>query len=282
MRLKMIRKAYCAGLFYPQNPQGLRESMHKFFAPFLHGENTAGKHTAGEAGLVPVRICLLPHAGHIYSGAVTAKTLAEIVLPSKLIMLCPNHTGLGRHGAVWDRGGFETPLGIVPAAEDTAAALLRYPCFAADTAAHIREHSVEVILPFLQYLYGDSLSIVPVGLAGLENLDAMAAAVAECMRADSKVGLVVSSDMNHFASEKENRRKDFLALEALRSLDEKVLIQTVIDNDISMCGVLGAYIGIRAAKALGLRECRIAGYDTSASASGDSSRVVGYAGAYFL
>lgn len=270
----MLRKMQCAGLFYPHEPESLNASLRDFFM------QTEQKQT-GNAPL-PVKICMLPHAGHIYSGTVTAQTLSQIRLPQTLIMLCPNHTGLGRHGAVWDSGAFETPLGPVKISDSTARQLLQYPFFTADRGAHLREHSIEVILPFLQYQYGGSFSIVPVSLMNTDNLDRMAQAVSQIMADSTDTGLVISSDMNHFADEKENRRKDFLALEAIKNLDEKALFQTVITHDISMCGVLGAYIGIRTAKALGLQECRIAGYDTSARTSGDAGRVVGYAGLYFM
>lgn len=272
----MLRKMQCAGLFYPNGGKVLKETLHNFFTQAQNNQEQSEKPP------LPVKICMLPHAGHIYSGLVTAQTLSQISLPKTLIMLCPNHTGLGRHGAVWDSGTFETPLGPVKISDSTAQALLKYPFFAGDHAAHLREHSIEVILPFLQYQYGGSFSIAPVSLMSTENLDQMAQAVSQIMTDNRDTGLVISSDMNHFADEKENRRKDFLALEAIKNMDEKALFQAVITHDISMCGVLGAYIGIRAAKALGLQECRIAGYDTSARTSGDTSRVVGYAGLYFM
>lgn len=266
----MKREMQVAGLFYEADPAQLTKNIQDFFTGL-----------AGEEA-VPARICMLPHAGHIYSGRVTAETLAKINLPSKLIIICPNHTGFGKHGAVWDKGAFATPLGDVPIAEQSAEALLKTPCFYRDYRAHMQEHSIEVILPFLQYRMGKDLMIIPVSLASLQNLPQMAAAVTACMQEDNELGLVISSDMNHFANEKENKRRDFLALDALRNMDEKQLLQVVMDNDISMCGVLGAYIGILAAKGLGLTHCELTSYDTSASTSGDSRRVVGYAGLYFV
>lgn len=283
----MIRNPLYAGLFYPQKAAELQKSMDNFFAQAQ--KSLAGHEESGEqpSSGRPVqkqytRICMLPHAGHIYSGAVTAQTLAQTELPRTLIILCPNHTGMGKHGAVWDKGAFLTPFGAVNIAEDTAEKLLRNSCFTADSTAHIKEHSVEVILPFLQYLYGKDLRIVPISLAGMQHLDSMAKALAECMREDENTGIIISSDMNHYAPEKLNRQKDFIALEAIKSMDENLLFAAVRKNNISMCGVLGAYAGMAAAKALGLHECRIAGYDTSATASGDSSKVVGYAGLYFI
>lgn len=266
----MRREMCVAGLFYEADPAQLTKNMQDFFAGQKNEEAIAA------------RICMLPHAGHIYSGRVTAETLAKITLPRKLIILCPNHTGYGKHGAVWDKGAFQTPLGDVPIAEDTAAELLKSPCFCRDYQAHGREHSIEVILPFLQYRMGRELEIIPISLGRLQNLPQMAEAITKCMQENADLGLLISSDMNHFANEKENKRKDFLALDAIKNMNEKQLLQVVMDKDISMCGVLGAYIGIVAAKALGLTHCELTSYDTSATTSGDSRRVVGYAGLYFV
>lgn len=273
----MLREMQVAGLFYEADKEQLEKNMQSYFG------KEQGKEENKKQGEKPLaRICILPHAGHIYSGRVTAETLAKIVLPQKLIILCPNHTGLGRHGAIWDKGAFQTPFGEVPIAADIAETLLKNPCFCKDYLAHAREHSIEVILPFLQYILGQPLQIVPISLAALKFLPEMAEAIIKCMQEHADVGLIVSSDMNHFASEKENKRKDFLALDAIKNMDENKLLQVVMDNDISMCGVLGAYVALITAKALGLQRCELVSYDTSASTSGDKNRVVGYAGLYFI
>lgn len=277
----MLREMQVAGLFYESDSLQLEKNMQRFFN---NEKNEAQKNVQNreKEQKQAVRICMLPHAGHIYSGKVTAETLAKIELPHKLVILCPNHTGLGRHGAVWDKGAFETPFGEVPIAADIAKILLKSPCFCRDYLAHQREHSIEVILPFLQYTIGQDLAIVPISLASLKNLQEMAQAIAACMQEHTDVGLVVSSDMNHFATEKENKRKDFMALDAIKNMQENKFLQVVMDNDISMCGALGAYIALIAAKTLGLQHCELTSYDTSASTSGDRNRVVGYAGLYFV
>lgn len=275
----MLRKMQVAGLFYEANKKQLEKNMQEYFGNSQKTKKEQGETQNAKAA---VRICMIPHAGHVYSGRVTAETLAKISLPHTLIILCPNHTGLGKHGAVWDSGAFETPFGEVQIAGDIAEALLKSSCFCRDYLAHQHEHSIEVILPLLQYLMGQNLAIVPISLASLKFLPKMAEAIAQCMQEHADLGLVISSDMNHFASDKENRRRDFMALDAIKNMDENKLLQVVMDNDISMCGVLGAYIGIAAAKALGLQHCELVSYDTSASTSGDKNRVVGYAGLYFV
>ena len=94
--------------------------------------------------------------------------------------------------------------------------------------------------------------------------------------------LVISSDMNHFADDRETRRRDRLALEALTSLDPQRLYRTVRDHRISMCGVLPAVVVMSALKHLNaLSRCQEVGYATSAAVSHDAQRCVGYAGILF-
>ncbi len=91
--------------------------------------------------------------------------------------------------------------------------------------------------------------------------------------------LVISSDMNHFASDRENRRLDEIALKAMERLDPAHLLATVTEHNISMCGVLPTVIVMECLRQLGgLETCQRVGYATSGEVSGDTSRVVGYAG----
>ena len=91
--------------------------------------------------------------------------------------------------------------------------------------------------------------------------------------------LLISSDMNHFATDTENRRLDEMALRAMETLDPALLLKTVRENNISMCGVLPAVIVMETLIRRGtLTKHQRTGYATSAETTGDSSRVVGYAG----
>ena len=99
---------------------------------------------------------------------------------------------------------------------------------------------------------------------------------------DEKPLLVISSDMNHYASDGDNRRLDKLALAQLDKLDEDALFKTCLENDISMCGMIPAVIILKTLKKLGsVHQCRSVGYSTSAEVTGDTTRVVGYAGRIF-
>ena len=269
----MNRKMKFASLFYERNEEKLKTSLARFFA-------MAEKQHKEDFQKIKSRICILPHASHIYSGAVTASTLVNIELPKKCIILCPNHTGYGKKFAVWNKGGFETPLGIMEIDKETATKILENPVLSSDYKAHEQEHSIEVILPFLQFK-SECIKIIPICLADFENIKSVAQTIINCMSEDNELGLIISSDMNHFANEQENKRKDFLAISALEQLDEKALLEVIKKENISMCGVLGAYIAILVAKEIGYQKGTLVEYDTSATQSLDFDCVVGYAGMYF-
>src|SRR6059036_2875492 len=163
----MIRRPAVAGQFYPANPEALRNDMVAL---------TRGKSPPAE----PRGIALLvPHAGYMYSGRVAGETYTAVRLAGRAVILCPNHTGLGEAIAINDEGDWETPLGRVPVDAVLARAVLA-GCGEArvDRAAHAREHSLEVQLPFLQHLVGH-VAFVPicVGTLRLETLLGLGRAV---------------------------------------------------------------------------------------------------------
>jgi AmmeMemoRadiSam system protein B len=153
-----------------------------------------------------------------------------------------------------------------------------------DAMAHAREHAIEVQLPIVARLAPESrvvgIAIHGGDLPSLETFaEEMAALLAEL---PDRPLLVISTDMNHYATDKDTRRLDRMALEAVESLDPAKVYETVRDNRISMCGVLPAVVVMETLKRLdSLNRFDSVGYATSADASGDKSRVVGYAGMLF-
>jgi AmmeMemoRadiSam system protein B len=150
-----------------------------------------------------------------------------------------------------------------------------------DAAAHQREHAIEVELPLLARLAPDA-RVVGVALAGAdwEHCQQFAKGLADAIRALPEPPLLlISSDMNHYATERETRVLDEVALQAMQRLDPEHLLDTVIEHDISMCGVIPAVIVMETLRRLGgLTQMDRVGHTTSAEVSGDTSRVVGYAG----
>jgi len=294
------RHPIAAGRFYPAEPQALRAEIGTWFAQ--------GKTFAEATPLKPTRRTLdslrglmLPHAGYIYCGNVIGATLAShwngtsagAALPERLVALCPNHTGRGAALGVWPEGHWHTPLGSVPVDEELAAALCGHGGFAPDVRSHQEEHSIEVLLPFLQCLPAPEgkpeaarrITPICVGTRRPEDLLAAGLALAETVRAcasrGEKVGFIVSSDMNHYENQEATMHKDALALSQVLACDPDGLLAMVERDNISMCGAGPMALALFAAHALGEPWASLCLYDTSASASGDTQRVVGYAGLCF-
>lgn len=229
-------------------------------------------------------LVMLPHAGYVYSGRVAGRTLSQVRLAPVVFMLGPNHTGRGAPLAVWPEGDWLTPLGSVPVHERAAAALLdKDGGYTANRTAHEGEHSLEVLLPLLQVRH-PALSIIPVAVSEQDAgaLQRAGASLARTMQELAAAGvpssIVLSSDMSHYVTRTQAEERDALALGRMAALDPEGLYATVRHNRITMCGVLPAVVALHACRALGAESACLAAYDTSASASGDHERVVGYAG----
>ncbi len=264
----MIRKAVVAGSFYAAHSGQLLQELQGLWpkpAP-------------------PAKACLgavVPHAGYVYSGRVAAEVFARLEPAEAFILLGPNHTGRGVPVAVSPARAWQTPLGEVPCDPALRDAILER-CRAAreNEAAHAGEHSLEVQLPFLQKSQTD-FTIVCIALATLDAavLRTLGEALADVVRAcGRRVVLLASSDMNHFADEEHTRQVDHLALERVEALDPEGLLQVVLSRGISMCGVAPVAALLTAARRLGGKTAECVRYATSAEASGDTRRVVGYAG----
>jgi AmmeMemoRadiSam system protein B len=183
--------------------------------------------------------------------------------------------------AVWPDGAWRIPGRDVPVEAALAEALLAAaPGLSADRAAHLGEHSLEVLLPFLTAVRPDC-RIVPVAVGEPRPavLAETAAAMAGVLAAwAGPVSIVVSSDMSHYLPEAAAKKRDSLALARVLALDPQGLLEVVRREDISMCGVLPMTLGLLIARALGAASARLAAYATSGAVSGDYNQVVGYAG----
>jgi AmmeMemoRadiSam system protein B len=226
---------------------------------------------------------MAPHAGYVYSGGIAGKTIRRLEVPPTVIILAPNHTGLGAPISVAARGAFRIPGADVPIDEDLATAILQaYSAARADDRAHEREHAVEVELPFLVARRPD-VRIVPIVLGALSGAQAaeLGVALARAVEATGADAMVLaSSDMSHYLPDRETRELDRMALDRLLALDTAGLPETVRAHDITMCGVLPATAMLAFARARGgdAIASELTGYATSGEAFGDYDRVVGYAG----
>jgi AmmeMemoRadiSam system protein B len=268
----MLRLPAVAGRFYPSNPSELTALIHKYV------EIDSSKLPT------PVRACLVPHAGYIYSGPVAGAVLARIALPRKIIILGVRHYPRGEPAAILSSGAWRTPLGDARIDEALAEALKKAcPLLREDSMAHSAEHSLEVQLPFLQVLAPD-FTFVPVALGTVrfESLVNVGEAIARVLEASKQdVLLLTTSDLNHYEDDATTRVKDGKAIEQLLALDPRGLHETCRKEEISMCGLGPAAAMLTALNALGVKKTELVKYATSADVSGDRGAVVGYAGMIF-
>jgi AmmeMemoRadiSam system protein B len=262
-----VRRPAVAGSFYDGDAKHLARDVREY----LGDPCTAG----------PAFGAVAPHAGYVYSGPVAGAVYARIDVPATAVVLCPNHTGLGARAAVEPSDAWRTPLGDVRVDRALAGRLVELaPSLTEDSLAHVREHSLEVQLPFLQLRRPD-VAIVPVCL-GAPDLalcrevgHALATLVAE---SGEPPLLIASSDMNHYESRAVGRAKDDRALARVEALDAEGLFRTVLAENITMCGFLPATALLFAAREAGVSAAKVVARRDSGDETGDTSSVVGYAG----
>lgn len=268
----MTRRAPAvSGSFYEGSADRLRAQVQRCFA----ANPPAAEKKKVMAGVVP-------HAGLVYSGHVAAALYARVELQQRLIILCPNHTGLGSPAAINREGTWFTPLGDLTIDTGLADAIMtKAPSLELDDRAHLREHSLEVQLPFIQYL-SPATRFVPICLGSpdfalCQEVGAAIAAAVESAGGWSEVGILASSDLNHYQDQETTLRKDELAIDAILELDARKLWDTVLREDISMCGFIPTTTLLIAAGILGATHSELIKHATSGDINRDYSAVVGYA-----
>lgn len=278
----MARPPAVAGQFYEGNRAGLlRELEQCFVGPLGPGRLPAvtEQPSGNILGLVS------PHAGYYYSGSAAAfayEALAADGLPDAAVLLGPNHYGLGAAVAISPDDAWATPLGEMRADAEIAEKIIRLSRFAeVDELPHAREHSIEVQLPFLQYVGGESVRIVPISIAHLRLQDALALvddlgnAIAEAFTGRRAV-VIASTDFTHYESRTVAQATDSLAIERILAMDPQGLIEIVYSRGITMCGAVGAAVMLEACRRLGAGHATQLTYYTSGDVSGDVDQVVGY------
>ncbi len=278
-----LRRPSQAGMFYAGGAQALRAQIEECFNHRL-GPGNLPKVSQRKLQNVVALVC--PHAGYMYSGPVAAHSyynLAADGKPDTVVLFGPNHTGYGSALALMKDGVWRTPLGDVEIDTATANLILKESSIIdVDDSAHVFEHSIEVQLPFLQYLYGSSFKFVPICflMQDLQSSREVGLAVAKAL-ADKNALVLASTDMTHYEPQKMAEQKDKAAIEAALNLDAERLYSTVKARRISMCGYGPTIAAMTVAKALDAKNVKLLCYRTSGDITGDYSSVVGYASIMF-
>jgi len=278
----MRRPSAVAGSFYPANPDKLidliRECFTHSLGPGKLPENPFASSDTSLLGLV------VPHAGYVYSGPVAAHAYYELSrrrVPRAIVIVGPNHTGLGTALSTMIEGVWETPLGEVEVDSEVAKFLVNECEYLdIDPSALLYEHSIEVQLPFMQFIYSrNPPPIVPIvmSLQSPEIARSLAKALISALRRWDLV-IVASSDWTHYEPYEEARRKDSLALKCVEAVDGDCLFEAIEKFSISACGYGPVATLLYVAKELGCR-AKVLSYATSGDVTGLKHSVVGYAAA---
>ena len=259
----MIRRPAAAGTFYPASRERLVEEIERSFMKGF------GRLPSVKKGLGKIKGLIVPHAGYIYSGYVASYAYGEMAedgFPSKFIILGPNHTGYGSLVATMSKGEWETPLGRVKISDDAKKVVKGI--IDDDELAHRYEHSIEVQIPFLQYL--GNFEFIPICL-GMQDYET-SIEVGDIIADIEDAVIIASTDFSHvsfskFPSEediqKDVRERDKMAIEKILNLDEKGLIDVVEEENITMCGYGGVAAMLHAVKKKGAKKARLLKYATS-------------------
>ena len=279
-----IRSPAVAGSWYAGTPNSLRNQIEELFTHRLGPGSLPQIVKEGPRNLVGL---VVPHAGYLASGPVAAHayySLAKDGKPDVIVIFGPNHTGYGSALAVMNEGVWRTPLGDVEIDTETADRILQASRIVdVNEMAHAYEHSIELQLPLLQYLYGSDFKFVPVCfmMQDLESSREVGKATAKALKGKNAL-VIASSDMTHDEPQETAEKKDGLAIEAAIKMDEELYYSTVESYAISTCGYGPTIAAITAAKELGAKKAKLLCYKTSGDIFGDySSRIVGYASIAF-
>lgn len=271
-----MRTPYAAGLFYLGYEEGLRRDVKKLLLT-----------QPGRDQKIKAKGIVVPHAGYEYSGPVAGSVYGAIEPPKRFVVIGPNHSGFGFPISIEDSGAWKTPLGEAVIDEILAAGILaKSQNVKVSYDAHRLEHSVEVQLPFLQEIAGNNLSFVPMAMKGIRDTSVyreVGLAMADTMKSiGEEVLIVASTDFTHYEPLSVAETLDKLAIDAIIDLDPELLLQTVYENGISMCGVGPVAAMLYAVIELGAKKAELIKYATSADSTMDTSSVVGYGGLVVL
>jgi hypothetical protein len=261
----MIREPVVAGMFYPGDPEELRTAVRGY----IEG--------SGEAADPSVRGIVSPHAGYVYSGAVAGAAFAAA--PDgvrRVVILAPSHRYPVYGSSVLDAEGFRTPLGVAGIDRGVVEALLDSGV-SCEPRAHSSEHATEVQVPFVQVRWPDAeLVVIIQGEVSAEHSRELAGTLDELLDDGAATLMVASSDMSHYHPEDHARRLDKQVTEAFLSADPERLVSVLREGRGEACGAGPILTLLSWAGRRGYGRTRRIAYDTSATASGDSSAVVGY------
>ena len=263
-----VRKPAVAGMFYPGNKEELAGKVDDFLA------NVKKSDIKGRVFAI-----IVPHAGYEYSGQIAAYSFKQLEGADfkKIIIISPSHYVSFDGMSVYNKGAFETPLGIIKIDKELADKIMaKDKRFIFYPEAHLKEHAIEVELPFLQKMYKDKdFKIVPITMGNPETDDIRILSDTLYDVMDKDTLLIISVDLSHYYPYDKAVELDTNSTSAIEHLDAQKMLKDInshnseIDAPIAVLGMITLANRYNA-------KAKIIKYANSGDVAGDKSRVVGY------
>jgi AmmeMemoRadiSam system protein B len=279
-----LRHPIVSGLFYPDRREELKGNIENYLSKInrnkldgLIADQTGYKHPQKEKPLVIVA----PHAGFIFSGALQAYSfcLLQSFEINTVIILGPAHQAGFKGISINLDHAYQTPLGEINVDLDFSSRLIQFnKLFQHYEDAHLGEHSIEVQLPFIQYIQNNS-KIVPIlfGDQSWDNSTVLKNALVSLLKNKlDKCIVIVSTDLSHYHSHVDAQAKDGKIIEDIRNLDPDSFYANILDGHSEACGWGGILTGLLLVKEIGKGKSAVLKYMDSGEVSGDRRKVVGY------
>ncbi len=298
MSVNSPRPPAVAGLFYPLEKEELRGSIRQSFLGELGPGSYSERQVQASASSQSIECFIVPHAGYTYSGQVAAHTYfkaRELLRGTEckltVIVLGPNHYGIGSGIALSPNTSWRTPLGDLEVNKSLSREISEKSGIVDfDAVSHSREHSIEVQLPFIQEVLSARrrVSFVPICLmlqdleTAREVADAIFSALGHIQESRDQIFILASSDLTHYEPHDKAVLKDRKLLSLVESMDLLEYYSFLQRNNVSACGYGAIAAGMLLAGRFGKKRGKVLKYATSGDVTGDKSSVVGYSAVHFV
>lgn len=266
-----VKQPAVSGTFYPADANVLRTAVDAYLAAATDGPRNSGRLLA----------LIAPHAGYVFSGQVAAFSYRHIREREveTIILIGASHSSAFSGASVYASGSMATPLGKVEIDRVVAGSLLNERAqvtFAPEVFA--REHSLEVQLPFLQQSI-KNFKIVPIliGTPSRSSFEHLAERLTAVLRNNPKAIIIASTDLSHYHKQPIAAGMDRKVTDAVSRMSIEDAERLLMTGEGEMCGGYPVILTMMAARNLGATNGVLYRYATSGDATGDMSRVVGYA-----
>jgi len=274
-----LRKPAVAGSFYAGDSKSLKRQIEKCFLHKIGPGKIPSVNPKRQNNIIGL---VSPHAGYMYSGPIAAHGFYEVALdgtPDTIIILGPNHRGFGEDISIMAEGKWETPLGEIEIDADIAEKIIKNSkIIKSDEKAHQYEHSIEVQLPFIQYIFDKNTKFVPICMTRQDINTDIEIAKSICSSVVGKnVLIIASSDFTHYEPQEYAENVDKQAINTILEFNPQKLYDIIYQQRLTMCGPGPITAMLIACKTLGAKKAELLKYATSGDITGMYDQVVGYA-----